>query len=38
MKEQEVKIVMDEYGKLYVITEDGKKYALVSFLTGVFAR
>lgn len=38
MSEQEVKIFMDENGRLYVVTEDGNRYILVPYdRNGVFA-
>ena len=38
MSEQEVKIFMDENGRLYVVTENGYRYILVPYeKNGVFA-
>lgn len=38
MNEQEVKIIMDEKGRLYAVTEDGERFILVPYdIIGVFA-
>lgn len=39
MSKQEVKIIMDENGRLFVVTEDGDRYILVPYdRNGVFAK